>query len=124
MLTIKSCTDTGHINALCEKTGVPFRQTVQAFCSEERGEETGCCLFSIKNGQAQVLRVCCGEDDFLEDGLIRAALSFCSQNGAEEFLLSPEIQWKTARRLGLDIHLTNHPRNIEEFFAKYKNCAR
>ncbi len=124
MLTMKLCTDAGHVRELCRSQGIAFDGNTGAFLSEERGQETGFCLFSVKGGVAEIRRVCCGEDDFLADGLIRAALSYCSQNGLSQFLLSPGIRWKMAERLGFDIHLTNLPRNIEEFFAKYKNCAR
>lgn len=124
MLTMKLCADMDHVKKLCEFQGLPFDGNIRAFCCEERGEETGYCLFSTKNGQAEILAVSCGEDDFLADGLIRGALSFCSGQGVKEFVLSPSVEWKLAEICGVDIYLTNLPRNIEEFFAKYKNCAR
>ena len=124
MLTMKLCTDVRHVRELCDRQGLSFDGNIGAFISEERGKETGFCLFSIQDRVVTIRCVLCGEDYFLEDGLIRAVLSYCSHNGTSEFLLSSGIEWKMAKQLGLDIHLTDSPRNIEEFFAKYKNCAR
>ena len=124
MLTMKLCTDAQHVKQLCEEKKQAFDGNTGAFCCEERGQEIGYCLFSLKDGVAIIHCVECGNDDFLTDGLIRATLSYCSQNGTPNFLITSGIHWKMAEELGLDIHLTNLPRNIEEFFAKYKNCAR
>lgn len=64
MLTMKLCADMDHVKKLCEFQGLPFDGNIRAFCCEERGEETGYCLFSTENGQAEILAVSCGKDDF------------------------------------------------------------
>ena len=56
MLTIKLCTDAVHVREFCEKQGIAFDGNTGAFLSEESGQETGFCLFTVESGVAALSR--------------------------------------------------------------------
>lgn len=101
MIEIKFASD-NEIKKICDKIGTGYRPELKVYAAVEAGKQLGGCGFFVDSDTGTLVFTFMNEDglQMIEDGLLRASLSYMYENGAEKAVCSGEVSERMLRRLG------------------------
>lgn len=125
MLTITPCLDKQMVASYCKKCRKPYSAAYYLYLAQNREELLGAALFEVGSDAVSVLFYEAADpaDAFLFDGVVRAGLNYANQQGLENGVIPEEFR-HAHRELFAKLNYPAQPQfNINNFFAKYKNCG-
>lgn len=90
------------VRDICKKAGVEYYDSIKVYAAVEAGKALGSCGFSLDRKTGVLVFTFMEEDGLapIEDGLLRASLSYMYENGVETAICNGNIAKQMLRRLG------------------------
>ncbi len=126
MLTIKPYEDKATIIQYCKKCKRLYSDGLYLYLAKDGSQQLAAALFEIGGEHVEVVfyETTDQEDFALFDTMLRAGLNYANEHGISLGHIPEEFR-QTHKTLFDKINFPIHPTfNINNFFQKYKNCAR
>ncbi|MFV0400712.1 MAG: hypothetical protein ACK5LX_08875 [Oscillospiraceae bacterium] len=123
MLTIGLKTEKELLLPYCKKAKLPYNGGIFLYLAENRGEKLAAGLFEIAGNSVSIRYYESQDPDpFLLDGILRAGFNYAGDQSIEKGVLPEEFR-QIHKELFASLNYPPEPTfNIDNFFAKYKNC--
>lgn len=125
MLTIRANTQKENILPYCRALKIPYNKGLYLYEAKDKDQVLGAALFEISGTKAEALCYTTHpeESHFIMDGVLRAGFNYA----AEQHVPVGGIAETVRKEYAHFFEQLNYPNesqfNIQNFFAKYKNCA-